>query len=209
MSKSFLLLFFKKEVLPSLLLSVWLGACAGPPAPVLAGNDAATVAAAQEYLDGLRRFHARFIASGSDGGADGVLWIDRPGRLRVEYVHPGAKLLLANHGRLLLEDGRTGAVTTMPVSRTPLDILLADHIDLSGKVSVTGVQRGEGTFQIGLRKTDAPSQGTLTVQFDAQPLKLRGVVVQDSQGHSNAFSLYGLASDAALDGNLFHYRPQS
>jgi outer membrane lipoprotein-sorting protein len=190
-----------------LLVSALLAACAQTPAPVLTAEDHATLAQVQSYLDGLRQFHARFNQSGTDGNADGVLWLARPGRLRVEYLEPHPKLLLANHGRLLLADQVTGATTNLPVSNTPLDMLLSDTIDLSGSVTVTAVQRQPGALQVGLVKSAAPSQGRLTLQFAASPLALTGVVVQDASGHTNTLQLYGLFRDTTVDPSLFHYRP--
>jgi outer membrane lipoprotein-sorting protein len=190
-----------------LLAGALLAACATTPRPVLSADDQASLAQVQNYLDGLRLFHARFTQSGSDGNSDGVLWIDRPDRLRVEYVEPHPKLVLANHGRLLLADQVTGATTTMPVSNTPLDILLGDKIDLSGPVTVTSVQRQAGALQVGLAKTAAPGQGRLTLQFATAPLALTGVVVQDGAGHTNTLLLYGLFRDTTIDPSMFHYRP--
>jgi outer membrane lipoprotein-sorting protein len=190
-----------------LLAGALLAACAQTPALVLTADDQATLAQVQSYLDGLRQFHARFNQSGSDGNADGILWLARPGRLRVEYIEPRPRLLLANHGRLLLADQISGATSNMPVSNTPLDMLLSDKIDLSGPVTVTALQRQPGAFQVGLVKTAAPSQGRLTLQFAASPLALTGVVVQDASGHTNTLQLYGLFRDTTVDPSLFHYRP--
>ena len=189
------------------LAGALLAACVQLQAPVFTEEDQATLAQVQTYLDGLRQFHARFNQSGTDGNADGVLWLDRPGRLRVEYAEPHPKLLLANHGRMLLADLVTGATTNLPVSNTPLDMLLGDKINLSGPVTVASVQRQPGAFQVGLIKTSAPSQGRLTLQFAAAPLTLTGVVVQDVQGHTNTLQLFGLYRDSTLDPSLFHYHP--
>ena len=189
------------------LSSTLLAACAQTPAPVLTAEDQATLAQVQTYLDGLRQFHARFNQSGTDGNADGVQWLERPGRLRVEYAEPHPRLLLANHGRMLLADLVTGATTNVPVSNTPLDMLLSDKIMLAGPVTVTSVQRQPGAFQVGLIKTAAPSQGRLTLQFTAMPLALTGVVVQDAAGHTNTLQLFGLYRDSTLDPSLFRYHP--
>jgi outer membrane lipoprotein-sorting protein len=190
-----------------LVAGALLAGCATTRRPVLSADDQASLAQVQTYLDDLRLFHARFTQSGSDGNADGVLWIDRPDRLRVEYVEPHPKLVLANHGRLLLADQVTGATTTMPVSNTPLDILLGDKIDLSGPVTVTSVQHQAGALQVGLTKTAAPGQGRLTLQFATAPLALTGVIVQDAAGHTNTLLLYGLFRDTTIDQSMFHYRP--
>ena len=189
-----------------MLLTLLLAGCAVKPTAQSAA-DQTILADLQTYLDGLRQFHTRFTQSGTDGYADGQLWLSRPGRLRVEYAPPRARLLLANHGRLLVADQTTGSTTTMPVSNTPLDILLADKLELGGAITVAALQQAPGTVQIGLVKTAAPGQGRLTLQFTTAPLTLSSVVVQDASGHSNTLSLYGLVRDDALDADLFHYRP--
>jgi outer membrane lipoprotein-sorting protein len=199
---------FPRRALPFLLALAALAGCAGQPAPALNAGDRDRLAQVQSYLDGLRGFHSGFTQSGTDGGAAGVLWVDRPDRLRVEYQAPHPKLLLANHGRLLLADLVTHATTTMPVSRTPLGILLADRLDLAGPaVTVTSLQQQPGALQMSLIKAGAPGQGRLTLQFTTSPLALTGVVVQDAQGHTNTLQLAGLVRDSAIDQSLFHYRP--
>jgi outer membrane lipoprotein-sorting protein len=191
------------------LFAIGLSGCGAlrVAAPALGTNDQATISTAQSYLDQLRAFRARFTQSGADGYAEGNVWLARPGRLRVDYISPRPKLLLANRGRLLLADQTTGATTTMPVSNTPLDILLADKIDLSGAVTVTSVQRFDTTFQLTLVKSNAPSQGRLTLQFEDAPLALIGVVVQDSAGHTNTLRLSDMVRDPSIDPSIFHYYP--
>jgi outer membrane lipoprotein-sorting protein len=192
----------------ALLALLAVSACAGRQRPVLTADQQTSLAEVQTYLDGLQAFHARFSQTGSDGPAAGVLWLDRPGRLRVEYLSPSPKLLVTNNGRLLLADQTTGATTTMPVSKTPLDILLAGKIALTGgPVTVESVQRQPGAMQIALIKTGQPGAGRLTLQFATSPLALSSVVVQDASGHTNELHLYGLYRDSTIDPSLFHYHP--
>jgi outer membrane lipoprotein-sorting protein len=188
------------------ILSASLAACTAAPS-VQSASDQSSIAQVQTYLDGLQGFKAHFTQTGTDGNADGYVWIDRPGRLRVAYVRPAPKLILANHGRLLLVDQLTGATTNMPLSRTPLDILLSPQVQLiGGTLAVTSVQQQPGALQIGVVKAAAPAQGRLTLQFARDPLRLVGVVVQDSTGRTNTLALDGLDRNAAFSPDLFWYR---
>jgi outer membrane lipoprotein-sorting protein len=188
-----------------LLLAAALAGCvAAPPA---APGDVAALDQVQHYLDGLQRFKAQFTQTGTDGAAEGYVWLDRPGRLRVAYVRPAPKLLLVNHGRLLLVDQLTGATTNMPVSRTPLDILLAPRIALAGgALRVTAVQQQDDALQVSVVKAAAPGQGLLTLQFARAPLRLVGVVVQDASGRSNTLALSPLDRGADFSEGLFRYQ---
>jgi outer membrane lipoprotein-sorting protein len=190
-----------------LLLAVTLlPGCTTYTAPVLSADDQRVVAQVQTYLNGLREFHTRFTSSGTSGDSGGLLWLDRPGRLRVQYMHP-PKLLLANNGRLLLADQDTGATTTMPVSNTPLNILLADDIELSGAVTIAGVRREGDALRLVLVQTAAPQEGSLTLTFATAPIALRGVVVRDGSGHIASLSLDQVVLDKTTDPNLFRYEP--
>jgi outer membrane lipoprotein-sorting protein len=184
-----------------------VAACMPKPVTTLSGADQAALAEVQTYLNALRQFHARFNQTGDDGEAFGLIWLQRPGRLRVQYVTPRPRLMLANHGRFLVSDGTTGAITTMPVANTPLDILLADQIDLSGEITVSQVLQQTGTVQVGLTKTGNPGQGRLTLRFTTEPMALASVVVQDAAGHTNTLALSGLEQGGTFDPAMFHYLP--
>jgi outer membrane lipoprotein-sorting protein len=190
-----------------LLACAGLAACMNTQKLVFSAADQAAIGEAQTYLNGLHRFTASFTQSGADGFAEGYVWLDRPGRLRVDYVRPRPKALIVNHGRLLLADHLTGAATRMPVANTPLDMLLADHIDLAGPIQVTSVQQQPGALQISLVKQAAPRQGMLTLQFSTTPMMLRGVVVQDQSGRTNALTLTNLQQPASIDPSRFTYVP--
>ena len=169
--------------------------------------QSAAINQAEQYLNQLQHFRARFTQTGTDGAADGYVWVFRPGRLRVEYVRPRPRLLVANHGRLLIADHLTGSTTTMPVSRTPLDILLAPDIHFAGDITVTSIQQQNDGLQVTLVKSAAPSEGRLTLQFSKMPFALVGVVVQDSIGHTNTLALTDLQTQADFPDELFHYHP--
>jgi outer membrane lipoprotein-sorting protein len=181
-----------------------LAGCVVRTAPVLSADDQQVVAQVQVYLNGLRQFHTQFTSAGTSGDSNGALWLDRPGRLRVQYMHP-PKLLLVNNGRLLLADEDTGATTEMPVSNTPLGILLADRIELSGAVTVADVRREHDFVQLVLVKTARPGQGSLTLEFGIRPLVLRGVVVRDGSGRLDSLNLGQIVRDTTIHPDLFRY----
>ncbi|HTZ69112.1 MAG TPA: outer membrane lipoprotein carrier protein LolA [Acetobacteraceae bacterium] len=191
-----------------MLLLGQIAGCATKPV-ALSPDDQTAVGQIETYLNDLRDFRAQFVESGTEGNSAGTVWLDRPGRLRVQYEQPHPKLILANHGRLLLADLVTGATTTMPVANTPLGILLADPIRFAGNATVASVQRFPGELQIGLTRPGAPAQGRLTLQFSTSPMALIGVVVQDSTGRMLSLRLSDLVRDVAPDPALFQYRPSA
>ena len=155
------------------------------------------------YLDSLKHLEASFTQSGSFGEGSGLIWLDRPGKLRIDYAGPQSSVMVANAGRLVVFDRHTRATTTMSVSRTPLGLLLAPVIDLSTDVTVTSLTHEQDGTQITLQKTSAPSQGTLTLALGGHPRRLIAVSVVDARGRVLTMSLYNLRSDPVLTPDLF------
>jgi outer membrane lipoprotein-sorting protein len=186
-----------------LILPAFLAACMGPPKPRFSASDTDDIARVTAYLNATPRFEAHFSQTGSYGPGAGLVWVDRPGRLRLDYEGAASRVMVINGGRVRVLDRGTGALTTMPLSRTPLGILLAQDITLSGPVTVTSVQHGAYGLQMTLQKTDAPAQGSLTLYFSDQPLQLNAVTVTDSYQRSLTLSLSPIDRSPAITPDLF------
>ena len=121
------------------------------PAPALAdtaapfvptAQDRADIARVEAFLNTLRSFRARFLQVAPDGAtSEGKAWLQRPGRLRFEYDPPHPDLLVAGFGSAVWFDSQLKQTTSVPLSTTPLGILLADTIRLTGEVTVTGIAK--------------------------------------------------------------------
>lgn len=182
-----------------------LAACQSmPPAHTLGGEDAAALARVQAYLNSLRTLQARFEQMWPNGAVNvGTLWMQRPGHLRLQYAPPSPLTLIAADGTVLLYNASTEATTTMPLSRSPLGILLSDEITLSGPVTVTGVRRLSGQLQVSMVRTASPAQGSLTLLFTEPPLTLRALRIVDAHGQSTDFALFQIRSGMSIDPSVF------
>lgn len=160
----------------------------------------------QTYLEGLRSLKARFLQIAPNGAVSrGTAWLERPGRMRFQYDAPSPFLLVAGHGLLVFHDSDLDQTTNIPLSRTPLGILLADHVQLSGDVTVTGMKRLPGQLQVTLVRTASPGDGSLTLDFADTPLALRQWTVVDAQRQATRVSLYDVQRGGTFSPDLFEY----
>ncbi len=185
------------------MLPILLAACMGTPKPNFSASDIDDIARVTAYLNATTRFEAHFTQTGAFGPGAGLVWLDRPGHLRIDYAGAGARVMVISNGRVHILDRGNGATTTMPVSRTPLGILLAPAISLSGAVTVTALHHDAGGLDVSLQKTDQPSQGSLTLYFYDQPLRLRAVTVTDTYHRSLTLSLSDMNQTPILTPDLF------
>jgi outer membrane lipoprotein-sorting protein len=180
-----------------------LGARAAP-ALALSARDQADIARIEAYLNGLKSLKAHFMQVAQDGGvSEGTAWLERPGHMRFQYDPPAPFLLIASHGVLTFHDSALQQTTNVGLGRTPLGILLAEHVELSGKVTVTGIQRLPGQIQLTLVRTDSPGDGSITLIFADPPLTLRQWTVLDAQRRETHVTLYNAQLGGTFDPALF------
>jgi outer membrane lipoprotein-sorting protein len=170
----------------------------------LSAQDRADIARIEAYLDTLRALRGRFLQIAPNGGtSEGNAWLARPGRMRFEYDPPSPFLLVAGHGVVMFYDRKLQQVSSFPTGTTPLGMLLADKVRLSGDVTVTGIDRQPGLIQVSFVRTGSPGDGTLTLVFADQPLQLRQWAVLDAQRQETRVSLFNIQLGGTFDEKLF------
>jgi outer membrane lipoprotein-sorting protein len=186
-----------------LLLSAALLPFSAVAAP-LSAQDRADIARIEAYLNGLKSLKAHFFQATQDGAmSEGTAWLQRPGRMRFQYNPPSPFLLIAAHGVLTFNDSALQQTSNIPLSRTPLGMLLADTVTLSGAVTVTAIQRLSGQIQVSIVRTASPGDGTLTLIFADNPLALRQWTVVDAQRRETHVTLSNVQLGGSFDQQLF------
>ena len=181
------------------------GAPAPQPAPLSERERAELVAAAEAWLNRLTSVKARFLQIAQNGAAaEGTAWIVRPGRMRFEYDQEPL-LLVASHGQFFYYDRSLRQPSVVPVTSTPLGLLLREQVRFTGDVTVSRVERGGGMFRITLHRTAAPGEGRLTLVFSENPVELKQWVVVDAQGQETRVSLYAQEYGARYPSLLFEF----
>jgi len=166
--------------------------------------DQGWVARVQDTLASITTLQARFLQTAPDGKTtSGTATLSRPGRMRFDYDSPSPLLLVANNGRVVFQDRSVGQVTTIPLDRTPLGLLLRPDLHLSGDVTVTGFEHTSGQLHVTLERSDNPGEGNLTLLLSDSPLALLGWIVQDAQGRSTTIALSDVHLGGAVAQSLF------
>ena len=193
-------------IAPFLVAAVGLPARAQMRAAVLSAQDRADVARIEAYLNSLRALHANFLQIAPDGGTStGQAWLVRPGRMRFQYNPPAPFLLVANHGLLVFNDSQLNQTSNIPLSSTPLGLLLQDNLRLSGDVTIVSFVRAPGQLQIGLVRTASPQDGVLTLIFADNPLALRQWTVLDQQRHETRVTLSNVQLGGSYPDSQFEF----
>jgi outer membrane lipoprotein-sorting protein len=174
----------------------------------LPAGDAETVARVEEYLNSIRTLQARFVQTATDGShAEGTLYLQRPGRLRIDYAPPARLQIYATGMWLIMVDEELKEVNQLPLSATPASVLVRNRIELSGDIAVQSLERDRGALRIGLTRTDEPGAGTLTFVFSEQPLALRQWSVTDSREVTTRVALLDPEINIDIPRSVFVFTP--
>jgi outer membrane lipoprotein-sorting protein len=174
--------------------------------------QSAVLADVERYLNGIDTLAARFEQIAPDGSLSrGRVYIQRPGRLRFDYDPPSRiRLIAPGDWRLVFYDASIGQVNVIPISQTPLGILLDDEVRLDGDVEVTNVREQAGELAVTVIRKGEADQGSVTLVFAKSPLALRRWSVVDAQGLVTHIVLQDVETGGKLDSELFRWRdPQT
>lgn len=158
-----------------------------------------------DYLNALSTLQGQFSQIDDDGTeSDGVFFLQRPGKLRFEYISPSDSPTLVASGKwVTLENHRLNTVNRYPLKATPLKLLLKKNVDLTKDTDIIAIDRSPGILSITARERAGKAQGELTMVFAEPILELRHWVVRDAQGYTTTVSLTNVRRDTKIAPALF------
>ena len=174
----------------------------------LGAADRATIARAEAALNRVRGIESRFIQSSSNGDfAQGTLYVERPGNLRIDYAPPSPLQVYADATWLIYLDYQLKEASQVPIEATPAAFLVRDRLELSGDLTVTGIERSTGRLWLDIVRTEEPDAGSLRIALDGTSLSLLGWVIIDPQGIETRITLIKPSFNRPIDKKVFVYSP--
>lgn len=191
--------------------SLLLGAAALAGAPLLAplramaqSYDPAVVDALNQYLNSITTMQGDFVQQSADGRtAEGLFFLRRPGRLRFEYFDPFPTTVIADGTWAGIMNRDLNKTDRIPLSRTPLYLLLRDNVDLSREGAIQSVERAPGVVRAKAIDPDNPNEGSITMIFSSQPVELLKWVITDAQNRSSVITLRNVRRGLSIDPRKF------
>tara|TARA_A100001037_G_scaffold143766_1_gene130122 strand:- start:6738 stop:7385 length:648 start_codon:yes stop_codon:yes gene_type:complete len=159
---------------------------------------------AEKYLDSIRSLQASFVQSSTTGAvAEGTLFIDRPGKLRIQYKKPATLQVYANDTWLYYIDYDLREISQIPVEKTPASFLLRNKFRFSRELDILNTAKSHGTLRIKIAMRDRAGGGSMTLIFSENIDAFLGWVVEDTQGIKTKISLVNPKTNLPIPKNLF------
>lgn len=172
-------------------------------APVLAAP--ASLADISAYLNAIKTAESPFVQTNADGSkSTGRVVIQRPNRMRLEYDRPDKTLVLASGASVAVFDPKSNQPPDQyPLRRTPLNLILADKIDLTRARMVVDHGEQDGMTTVTAQDPEHPEYGTIKLFFTSSPIALKQWIVTDGGGARTRVVLSDLVMGKRYDATLF------
>lgn len=188
-----------------IFLATSIAACviATPAAATLAAKDRKTVDSISRHFSGVPSMMGEFIQFGPNGEqTGGKFYIQRPGKLRLDYTKPSPILVKADGKTIGIHNRKLKTWDFAPLSQTPFRLLLSDRID-AGDKAIKSVSRENDMTTVVLRDSSRFGSAKITMMFDPKTFELRQWTVQDDQGKETSVMIFNVKENVRLSKKLF------
>jgi outer membrane lipoprotein-sorting protein len=166
--------------------------------------EAADLDRLSESLNAIHSLKAEFVQTDPNGAIEqGEVYIDKPGKMRFEYKPPSAVLVVSDGLDVAVFNKKLNTTDRYPLSTTPLNILLSEHVNLRENKNVIGIEHQQGTTVVRARSNDRRMTGNISIVFSDSGLQLKQWTVVDAQGLATTVSLHNIQTGVTLQPELF------
>lgn len=166
----------------------------------------AQTAVAQKIADhfaSVKTMSGEFVQFGPRGEqTGGKFYISRPGKIRFNYEAPSPMRVIADGKAVVIGNQKLKTWDLYPLSKTPLNLLLSDTIDLSGKM-VRDVKEEPDLTTIVLGDRSIFGDSTITMMFDPKTYDLRQWTITDAQKKDTSVMIFNVRTGIPMDDKVF------
>ncbi len=174
-------------------------------------TNAQLLAEVNKHMQVVRTMKSDFVQTNRNGQqVKGKMILQRPGKVRFQYVNDASLLIVADGNALTMVDYEVNQVQRWPIKNSPLSALLDSNKDLTryGKIKPTN---NPNVISVEVRDPKRPEYGVITMFFvresDAPAgLNLRGWVALDSKNNRTTVELSKINFNTPVSKASFRWR---
>ena len=155
----------------------------------------------EKFFKNFNTLEANFIQVSPSGNVgNGKIYLDLPGKLRLDYEKPNNLLITCKGFWIVIQDRSTRTTNNIPVKSSPFAVLLEKKSFLSNQNIKTEYSTEAGIISIKIKSKNNDKQESLVLEFSEKPFSLKKWVIKDSLGESTTV----LIQNAKYNNKLSH-----
>ena len=155
----------------------------------------------KEYLKKLNTLEASFIQISSDGDIKrGKIFLNLPGKLRIDYIEPDDLLITSNGFWLTIQNKKLQQTNNLPLERTPLNLFLNKKFNFEDNSNIKFKIENN---VITLTFFEDQKESKFELEFNSNPLRLRKWIIIDEFENKTSVMLQNIKMDVKLSNKIF------
>ena len=137
----------------------------------------------ENFFINLNTLEANFIQVSPSGNiSNGKIFIDLPGKLRLDYIQPSNLLITSKGFWLVIQDRKLKSTNNIPIQQTPFSILLDKNINFNNKKIILDLKKSLGIITLNVKLAENTQAGELILEFSDNPFILKKWIIKDIIG---------------------------
>ena len=192
-----------KRLLLGITLSATVGVVNSPNMAAYAQEQDTTVQEIANNFTKTKTMMGEFVQFGPQGGqTGGRFFIERPGRVLFLYEEPSNIRVVSDGSTLVVNNKKLDTWDTYPLSKTPLNLILGETIDLNNE-RVVDVRQEQDLTTIVIEDKRIFGNSQITMMFDPQTKDLRQWTIRDAQGKDTTVVIYNVKQGVTFGKGTF------
>lgn len=173
------------------------------PIAAAANDKKQAINAISNHFKTVPTMTGEFIQFGPNGEqTGGTFYINRPGKMRLDYEKPSPLKLISNGKTLAVSNSKLKTSNYYPLKKTPLSLLLSNRLKLNDK-AIRSVEANEDITTIVLGDKKIFGDSEITLLFDPENQDLRQWTIKDPQGKETSVMLFNVQKNIKISRTKF------
>ena len=156
-----------------------------------------------KFLSGITSLSAEFIQVDSNGNSEtGMIFMQKPGKLRVEYTQPNPNLIISDNRKLVHINKKIPYINVYKMSDLPIKMLVSKKF-LINDYKIIDYQNQNKIVEIELKEKESQKLESIRLIFEEKPLILKKWIIKDGTGTQTVIFLKNLSMNNKLNQKLF------
>ena len=158
----------------------------------------------EKFFKNFITLEANFIQVSPSGNvSNGKIYLDLPGKLRLDYENPDSLLITCKGFWIVIQDRSTKTTNNIPVKSSPFAVLLENKSFLSNENIKAEYSTAAGVISLKLKSPDNDKQESLVLEFSENPFSLKKWIIKDSLGEDTTVLIQNARYNNKLSHELF------
>ena len=158
----------------------------------------------EKFFQKLKTLEADFIQVSPSGKIrSGKIFLDLPGKLRIDYQSPNDLLITCKGFWVVIQNRKLKTTNNILLNQTPFSILLDKRVNFQNKDLILSLTISSGIVSLQINVAKNPKVGELILEFSKKPFLLKKWIIKDIVGDETTVLIQNTKYNSKLPYTLF------